>query len=138
MTKKAAKKAAKKVDYQCSVGEREHRLIGAKSKKKRAIGNVKFANPFAEEAMATMRMSESHPKQGQFIDVSLEPWPKEHERRVGARGFTVKWARKGVGFGEVSLGLRGGKWVADAECMGKQFLLEALEWFVKNGVEIIS
>jgi hypothetical protein len=93
-------------------------------------GRVKFANPFAEDALATMRMEKSDPEYGLFIDVSIEPW--KHGKW---RGLVISWSRKGIGFGEISLVEKNGRYFTDTETMGKGFLSEALAWFIKNKVK---
>lgn len=52
------------------------------------------------------------------------------------RGLTFWWARKGVGFGSLYMGIReDGKFEVDTECMGAEFCAEVVTQAIEKALE---
>jgi hypothetical protein len=45
----------------------------------------------------------------------------------GYSGIDIGWSLQGVGFGHLYFGHRGGKWIADTECMSKESIAKIIE-----------
>jgi hypothetical protein len=98
-------------------------------------GRVKFSHPDATKMLSGPAVD---PKTTEFDYLESEmiaPFnPTEEDRKAWQHdgGIHFRWGLKGFGFGEASIVSRNGKWVADTEHLGRDFLIKILTRWAKQ------
>ena len=100
---------------------------------------AKLPNPKPKNA-AKPKPSPTPPKTYDFEYVKLGiGWMDDnattHERLQGTAktaGFTLHWAAKGVGFGQLTFYKDGKKTTCETECMSKEFVRQAVEFWLAS------
>ena len=102
-------------------------------------GRVAFASPEAEACFPiTKRISDCWEQEFHYLETTaIKPAKYKDEARKQYShdgGIHFQWGLKGIGFGEASVVLRGGKWAADTERLGRKFIEKLLSAWAKKMV----
>ena len=89
-------------------------------------GRVEFSNPKAPD-MFPIGNVEWEDAEFSYFDASVIPHTEFHDG-----GIHFQWGIKGFGFGEASVVWKDGKWIADTERLGREFLVKLLTRWAKQ------